>query len=87
MEAFNFWNELLFGVGGILGFILIFLPMFYATAKIRFAGFFCSVVAFVLALQYVEKLASDSTLWWLAIVSFVMVGVYPLMSVYKEKED
>jgi len=85
-ESEDFFFELFFGMGGVLGFLLVCSLLFLISAKIKYVGIFTPVVAFVLGLSYINNLASNSNLWWLAILSFLMIPFLLITSFAKGKD-
>jgi hypothetical protein len=81
------FTELLFGSGGIFGFIIIFVLLISMTLSTKIGGLFASVVAFVLGILYIDNLAVNSNLWWFAILTFLSIPFFLINFAVQAKKE
>ena len=74
-EIEDLFTELFFGAQGAwIGFILLASIMMVVTLKVKWSGILFSVASVFIAIMMVDAatLATDSNLWWIVIMYFIL---------------
>jgi hypothetical protein len=72
------FEELLFGSGFWIGFLLIFVICIAASYRYKYSGIVCEFVLFFLAISYNENIdASSSKMWGIifCFIGMILIGV------------
>lgn len=67
------FQELLYGEGALLGFLLIMSVIFLGSWRNKYLSLFFVPLSILLGVFYIDNVAGNSDLTWLALLSFLAI--------------